>query len=271
MKPAKGNKKKARKNSWIRGVLRRGAILLCAMVMSVAGLGVYAAARYVINDTTDAVADPADFVFISSCADNTSGAAYNVYSGTISLSVSNTDGVNNGVDVTYAVSVYEDGALLSSQPSIAIDNANVASGSLTSSNRSDNIVISGLADGTYTVQVSATSPYTKTLAAQFALASAGASSFYHVTDNGSWVSMELFTGNTGGNITVNYDASKLAPDNTNGLMSSWTSGTGTVSDTLSGLSPHAHYTLVFFENTAGTYAVGDTIISNSTITMPAGT
>lgn len=222
-------------------------VLACAAVLSV---GTVTLSRYVLKWTDKQVAAPANFYFESDYLKE-GGADYTVYTGSVTFYVANNDGLNVTSDtIAYTIEGVDDVNSGGSLPGNAESKAEYT--------------LTGLPGDKKIVTAAASSPYVKTLSATFAFADPGESTVYEVTDHGHYITLDLYTGAATGDITVNY-GSDLTPDSTNARMSGWLSGG---SGTLSGLSPNACYSLVFFETTVGEHSSsGQQVLNGGTITI----
>jgi len=78
--------------------------------------------------------------------------------------------------------------------------------------------------GDVTVKVTTKSPYKKVLSATFTTTTQKAPEYEAKLQSDGTILVTIGTNNYSGTITVKWDASKFAPDNTNNLMSSWDEG-----------------------------------------------
>ncbi|MBP3396387.1 MAG: hypothetical protein J6L87_04350 [Clostridia bacterium] len=103
---------------------------------------------------------------------------------------------------------------------------------------------SSLAVGsTYTISITATEPYEKTISFRISVVDDFIDNYYSVKDYGNWVQLDLYVGTTAPTaLEVNYEG--LAPDSTHDLMRTWM--TGDNQNALVGLQSYSHYTLIFF-------------------------
>lgn len=136
-------------------------------------------------------------------------------------------------DITYSVTL--DGTLI------------VTSAKLNGGNKSHattNISASSLAVGsTYTISITATEPYEKTISFRISVVDDFIDNYYSVKNNGNWVQLDLYVGTTAPTeLKINYEG--LAPDSTHDLMRAWM--TGDNQKALEGLQSYSHYTLIFF-------------------------
>lgn len=231
---------------------KKNNVLLAALVVAciaVLSIGTATLSRYVQKSEDQQVATPVNFYFESDYLKE-GGATYTVYTGSVNIKIANHDGLNITNDtISYTIEGTGD------------TGTQTLNGGL---ENSADYTLSGEKGETKKVTVTSSYPYAKTLSATFLFQDPGENTVYKVTDQGYYLTLDLYTGAKADAITINYDAD-LAPDNTNELMSGWTSGTN---GTLSGLSPNAHYSLIFFERTAAEYPTTDEqILSGGTITL----
>lgn len=227
---------------------RLSAVLVIIGILLLSGSAV-TFSRYVLQREEGQIATAADFYFESDYLKE-GGAAYTVYTGSVNIRVANHDGLNaTGADISYTI-----GEKGSAEPRTLKGGAQ----------SSDEYDLSGAAGETKTIFAAAASPYQKTLSASFTFQDPGESTVYRITDQGYYLVLDLYIGAKVQDITIVYGAD-LVPDSTNELMAGWTSGE---SGTLSGLSPHAHYSLVFFESTLADYpAVGEKLLEGGSIAL----
>ena len=99
---------------------------------------------------------------------------------------------------------------------------------------------------TYIVSVSSQTPFSKTISYTVTVVDDTAETYYTIADNGGWVQMDVYIGtNIPNSFTINY-GNQLLPDNTNALMSDWTSSQNKGTLYKDELTPYTHYTLIFF-------------------------
>lgn len=223
---------------------------LLLLILALSSKGAVTYSRYVIQRTNTQVATPVNYCFTSNYL-TTGGASYTIYSGSVSIEVSNTDGITTtNESISYSIS------------GTASDGSKTISGGTATT---DSYLLSGTSGDSKTVTVTVSSPYTETISATFIFLDPDSSSFYEITDNGYYITLALYTGSSIGEITVTY-GNNLVPDNTNSLMTTWTSGT---SGTLSELIPNAYYTMTFFEISDETYDAGQTLITGNSLVIIA--
>ena len=97
---------------------------------------------------------------------------------------------------------------------------------------------------TYTVTVSTTEPYAKTISFTFCVVNPLEANYYTIQNKGSWVELTLYIGSTPPTLTINYGA--LAPDNLNALMTKWLTSDGQKAIESGLLQPYSQYQLIFF-------------------------
>lgn len=112
------------------------------------------------------------------------------------------------------------------------------------------------------VKVTAVSPYSKTLQADFTL-SGKADPDYTVEDKGNYCLVTVRANNYSGTITVNWDKDSFSPDNTNPIMEDWRDEKETGSFAA---EPYTAYELIFVKNANGEYKD----ISGTGSTVPVG-
>lgn len=230
--------------------LRIPALLLVTALILAVTAGI-TFARYVLKEDHSGLAEADTFYFESDYLKE-EGANYTVYTGSVNITIANHDGLNTtSKDISYTTTGFDSNE----------------HGTLNSTQKSKTYTLSGNDGEEKKVSVTSTEPYEKTLSATFSFKDAGENTVYEVKDHGYYMTLELYTGAKPGEITVNY-GSKLAPDTADEKMSGWLGGS---SGTLSGLSPNAHYSLVFFENEAVDYTgAGQQILGGDNIIKMSG-
>lgn len=103
----------------------------------------------------------------------------------------------------------------------------------------------------YTVTVSTTEPYAKSISFTFCVVNPLEANYYTIQNKGSWVELTLYIGSTPPTLTINYGT--LAPDNLNALMTKWLTSDGQKAIESGSLQPYSQYQLIFF----GSSSVGD--------------
>ena len=118
-------------------------------------------------------------------------------------------------------------------------------------------------DDKVTVTVTTTAPYTKTLSAEFTLATSSVPD-YTVADQGDGtVLLTIHSNDFTGDMTIQWTNDKLDPDNTNSLMRKWTEAGTTSSGTLFVEANHTYELLFFKEKTDNVTCSG----TGTTITL----
>ena len=110
------------------------------------------------------------------------------------------------------------------------------------------------------VSIHTTSPYTKTLSATFNLVGNTVPD-YSVQNFDEYVLITIETNDFSGNITINWNASLYAPDNTNSLMELWQNANPS---NIFSADAHCTYELMFFKKTSVSYTTSG---SGTTITL----
>lgn len=196
-------------------------------------------AKYALDSREDKLGIVAgeDFIFYANLEENTSATPYPVYDGEINFTLKNNNAlIATPSPITYTVEV-SGGA-----GTIKVDDVvyNSPQTLTRDSDGEDHVAISGLNNGSYTVTVQSTAPYTKTITLYFTVERTDDRTYYTVTSHDSWCELDIYTGADASPITVDYTG---APDNTDSRMATWIKdGVGVLQD----LEPYAHYKLVFF-------------------------
>jgi len=88
-------------------------------------------------------------------------------------------------------------------------------------------------------------------------------SYYTVTDNSSYIVVDIYIGNTvTGEVTINYNNSKLLADNLNVLMADWFTNTGEIA-----VTNNTHYELIFFKTDDTVYDSVNTKINGNNVVI----
>lgn len=196
-------------------------------------------AKYALDSREDKLGVVAgeDFIFYANLGENSSDTPYPVYDGEINFTLKNNNAlIATPSPITYTVEV-SGGA-----GTIQVDGAdyNAAQTLTKDSDGEDHVAISGLNNGTYTVTVKSTAPYTKTITLYFAVERVNDHTYYTITEHDSWCELDIYTGADASPITVDYTG---APDNTDSRMAAWVKDGDGV---LQNLTSYAHYKLIFF-------------------------
>ncbi len=234
--------------------------LTSILLLAVLTLGGISLAKYIVSKNSQSLVSAPSYAFNINYEDNTRGTAYNV-TNEISVNISNY--LSNkvaGENINYSVVIKdESGNDITSSLTTTINGVSSTSATLPASNKTtDNLLITNLTESKiYIIEIKSTSPFEKTLKAKFYVGAQ--SSYYTITDNGSFITLDIYTAsNTAQNLSINY-GTKFSPDNTNALMEDWINNTsGTVQ-----LSPNCHYSLIFFENVSDDYTLTKTPFTNS--------
>lgn len=216
-------------------------LLVTALILSVTSGVVFA--RYVLKEDHSGLAEAESFYFESNYLKE-GGAEYTVYTGSVDITITNSDGLNTTPEmITYTTT----GMNANGQNQIlGGDTQNI-----------NTYTVSGIDGDAINVSATSSSPYARTLSAIFSFKNPGENTVYEIKDQGYYITLDIYTGMNTQNITVNY-GNDLAPDNTNEKIKDWVTGSA---GTLSGLSPNAHYSLIFFKNNSMDYAqIGQQIL-----------
>lgn len=115
----------------------------------------------------------------------------------------------------------------------------------------------------FTVTVTTTSPYKRTISAKFTATSSDKPD-YTIKDEGDGsVSLEILSNDYKGDVNITWNQDKLDPDSTNKYMKTWTDSDqkGTIT-----VQKNTTYHLLFFKNTTG--SIQTTIGSGTNIKLP---
>ena len=240
-------------------------IVSIALLVGAISFSCVTLAKYVSENNAKTPIEPAYFHFNCSKAENET-YVLNVEEGEDTASA--TFSVNNYVfdaysqaDITYSIELIDDETLTSTT---------VKSGTLAKNLPSeDEIEITNLYEGkTYTVKVSSTAPYVREYSFKYYVAKKNLETFYTVTDNGTWIQLDLYVGDElpSENISVVYE-SNLTPNPTSETTKNWeTSGIHIIDVTT--LQTNTHYTYEFVELVSDDYSQeSKTEIIDSKITL----
>lgn len=221
-------------------------VLLAAMILS----GTYTLAKYISTNVSDTSVTPQSFYFESDLL-SLEGATYTVNGDTVAFELRNyADSLRfSETDITYEITLEKGGE---KQDLTGINGATVdataikATGTITAgANQETTVKINNLGVGTYTVTAKATSPYSKTLTANFVLQEEDLDVKSTYIDGGNVVYLTLTTTDYEGTVTVSWTDTNLSPDNTNPNATNITS-----SSLQTTLNANSSYTFVFFKTDA---------------------
>ena len=118
---------------------------------------------------------------------------------------------------------------------------------------------------TYTVTVTSSSPFSKTISFDITTVSGHIDNFYTVTDNGNWVQLDLYIGTVAPEtLTIEY-GDNLSPDNTNDLMRTWLISDISKALSKTELHSYSHYTLIFFGTQDVTEVISKAPLNNEIV------
>ena len=238
------------------------SITLLVGVISFSGVSL---AKYVSQGSTKTPIEPGYFHFNCSKVENET-YVLNIKGDEDTASTTFT--VNNYVfdsysqdDIFYSVDLIDDETSVSTT---------IKNGVLTKNKLSEETVeINGLVEGkTYTVKVHSNAPYFIEYSFKYFVAKKELNTFYIVTDNGSWIQLDLYIGDTlpTQDIIIVYE-NKLTPNPTASSTEGWElSGSHTISK--NSLQVNTHYVYEFVELTSGNHEVSaKTEIINNKINL----
>ncbi|MBQ8392158.1 MAG: hypothetical protein IJX51_00145 [Clostridia bacterium] len=221
---------------------------LIAVICVFASLTAYVMAKYYNEATTENSVDSVNMLFVCKDANGKyyeNGKIYYALEGSsLDFYMHNNDqGIISNAKIEYETKVESDTSPITQTGTLNEDVATSQPGAS----------IANVKQGvTYTVTISVTKPYTETISFTVIPVKDELATYYNLEDKGEYVQLDLFVGNTGGNIDVTVDFGGLSPDSLNAVTSPWTKGTpGVITAT-----PYTHYTIYFFKN-------GDTSIYSS--------
>ena len=212
-------------------------------------------AKYVTNRKNDSVIKPTNFIFNSNYVDK---ETYNIYTNNFTFNIDAT-GNSNTIDITYTVTVKNvTNDTIKQTNEYVLDLATETSKTHT---------INGLEAGNdYEIIISSTNPIKKTITHYVNVLETELESYYSITDHDSYIVVDIYIGNTvTGKVTINYNNSKVLPDNLNILMEKWFTNTGTIT-----VSNNSHYELIFFKTDNTNFNKLKTVISGNNVTINIG-
>lgn len=217
------------------------SILLLAVVLLFNG---YTLAKYMIEDERkDPIAAKSFYFESDMLAPASETAQYTLKAGVdeISFELMNYPDElrSSDVDISYKVTLSRDGT-----------EKETKEGTITKEGRKAAISFSNLEAGTYVVEASATSPYTKTLVGKFTIVDTDYELSYDVSDgaNSPTLIVKVATVDYSGDVVLSWPEGVL-PDNTDELLKSATGNSHTVR-----MESQSEYTFRFFKtNPANVY------------------
>lgn len=210
-------------------------------------------AKYVTNRKTSGVIKPKDFIFSTNYTDK---QTYNIYETSFTFKVTNQDGFGkNSTDIEYTVIVNN------ITTSIKKEEVNYT---IKTTDDVKEHTISGLeVDKQYEIIIKSTNPISKTITHYVNVLETELESYYTVTDNSSYIVVDIYIGNTvTGEVTINYNNSKLLADNLNVLMDDWFTNTGEIA-----VTNNTHYELIFFKTDDTVYDSVNTKINGNNVVI----
>lgn len=210
-------------------------------------------AKYVTNRKTSGVIKPKDFIFSTNYTDK---QTYNIYETSFTFKVTNQDGFGkNSTDIEYTVIVNN------ITTSIKKEEVNYT---IKTTDDVKEHTISGLeVDKQYEIIIKSTNPISKTITHYVNVLETELESYYTVTDNSSYIVVDIYIGNTvTGEVTINYNNSKLLADNLNVLMADWFTNTGEIA-----VTNNTHYELIFFKTDDTVYDSVNTKINGNNVVI----
>lgn len=211
-------------------------------------------AKYVTNRKTSGVIKPKDFIFSTNYTDK---QTYNIYETSFTFNVTNQDGLGkkNSTDIEYTVIVNN------ITTSIKKEEVNYT---IKTTDDVKEHTISGLeVDKQYEIIIKSTNPISKTITHYVNVLETELESYYTVTDNSSYIVVDIYIGNTvTGEVTINYNNSKLLADNLNVLMDDWFTNIGNIA-----VTNNTHYELIFFKTDDTVYDFVNTKINGNNVVI----
>ena len=212
-------------------------------------------AKYVTNRKNDSIIKPTNFIFNSNYVDK---ETYNIYTNSFTFNIDAT-GNSNTIDITYTVTVKNvTNDTIKQTNEYVLDLATETSKTHT---------INGLEAGNdYEIIISSTNPIKKTITHYVNVLETELESYYTITDNSSYIVVNIYIGTTvSGYITINYNTSKVLPDNLNILMADWYTNTGKIA-----VTNNSHYELIFFKTDSTNFNKLKTKISGNNVVISIG-
>ena len=162
------------------------------------------------------------------------------------------------MDITYTVSP-SSGWVVEYVKGAAGNNLSASSGvytfpaNTTAAKQIIHLVRTDSTEDSVTVTVKTTSPYVKELKATFKVSASAVPTWTLKQDSSdsNHVILTVKTNGYSGSLTLSWNSTKLAPDNTNSLMAGWT---GVSSGTTTALTAFSTYEFIFYKNDSTSYS-----------------
>lgn len=231
---------------------------LLALLVAVGSIG-FVAAKYISNYQQEAEIHASNFHFSSNYLEYGSEAEFTVSDWgdhAITFLLHNYEKENTALiadtAITYSINVDPDWtvSVVDAAGKTVTDSNGTYTMAASAAASSHSVTLTYNGDGEPTVvhvSVKAQSPYSKELKARFNLSTKKGIE-YTVEDKGDYNILTLYTNNYYGQVLVEWGDTH-SPDNTCDYMGAWRDGTSGTLDA----KEYTTYTLIFFENAAGTY------------------
>jgi len=214
-----------------RSLPRSTPLMLLAAVIAVSlvvGLTWNAAAKYIKENNREAVAKALEFYFTSDLLGPTT-ELYTLSPGQdgtvdVSFELRNYDGLNNSeLDISYTVDVTKVDADTGTEQALDTETVQYLNSdtnhSISISEKKETVTLKGLKAGKkYTVTVTGTNGYSKTLSATFQVENPAADIFYNIRNfGGDYFLVTVWTEGISGSVSINVPDG-LIPDGTNSAL-----------------------------------------------------
>lgn len=232
-------------------------ITIFVAIISIVSISI-SLAKYVTNKKSSTVIKPDEFIFESNYKNN---ETYNIYTTSFTFLVKNKDALENknSTDINYKITVDN---LTNDSVADKVSNHTL----LQSKDNNEHTINELVVGNKYQIIIESTSPIKKTITYFVNVLESTIESYYSITDHDSYIVVDIYIGNTvTGKVTINYNNSKVLPDNLNILMEKWFTNTGTIT-----VSNNSHYELIFFKTDNTNFNKLKTIISGNNVTINIG-
>lgn len=228
-------------------------LIVTFLVSVLVGFTSVSIAKYQWKENEDVAYIPSSFYFESDLL-KTNSATYNLQQNTSEIQIvlkNHADELRfSSSDVSYTILIKKGGVVVSGQ---------TKSGTITTIEKQESIIFSGLSSGAYEVVAQSTSPYTKTISATFIIPALNTAVQATIENQTMLGVVTVVTNDFSGTLTINF-ANSLVPDNTNPSMQGVTGNSFSLV-----VEKNSSYNLTFLKTVPSTnYTVS---VSGSVVTI----